>query len=107
MRKIAIIGAGGFGREVKMLIDQINHIEKKYEFIGFYDDNIPIDSEVNGFKIDVETESTTNPLKRRRAIAINKQNIIMLKGEWSFSSIDQILIDELVFYIQQNNLKAD
>ncbi len=51
MRKIAIIGAGGFGREVKMLIDQINHIEKKYEFIGFYDDNIPIDSEVNGFKI--------------------------------------------------------
>ena len=51
MRKIAIIGAGGFGREVKMLIEQINHIEKKYEFIGFYDDNIPIDSEVNGFKI--------------------------------------------------------
>jgi len=51
MRKIAIIGAGGFGREVKMLIDQINHTEKKYEFIGFYDDNIPIDSEVNGFKI--------------------------------------------------------
>jgi hypothetical protein len=51
MRKIAIIGAGGFGREVKMLIDQINNIEKKYEFIGFYDDNIPIDSEVNGFKI--------------------------------------------------------
>jgi len=31
----------------------------------------------------------------------------MLRGEWSFSSIDQILIDELVFYIQTNNLKAD
>jgi hypothetical protein len=55
----------------------------------------------------VETEVTENPLKRRRAIAKNKQNIVMLKGEWSFSSIDQILIDELVFYIQQNNLKAD
>jgi len=67
----------------------------------------PVVTEVNGFKIDVETESTTNPLKRRRAIAINKQNITMLKGDWSFSSIDQILIDELVFYIQQNNLKAD
>ncbi|WP_394364262.1 PglD-related sugar-binding protein [Chryseobacterium bernardetii] len=24
MKKIAIIGAGGFGREVKMLIDHIN-----------------------------------------------------------------------------------
>jgi hypothetical protein len=55
----------------------------------------------------VETEITDKPLKRRRAIATNKQNIVMLKGEWSFSSIDQILIDELVFYIQQNNLKAD
>jgi len=55
----------------------------------------------------VETETTTNPLKRRRAIARNKSGVVMLKGEWSFSSIDQILIDELVFYIQQNNLKAD
>ncbi len=67
----------------------------------------PVVTNVNGFKIDVETENTTNSLKRRRAIAQNKQGVIMLKGEWSFSSIDQILIDELVFYIQQNNLKAD
>ena len=55
----------------------------------------------------VETESTSNPLKRRRAIARNKNGVIMLTGEWSFSSIDQILIDDLVFYIQQNNLKAN
>ena len=55
----------------------------------------------------VETEVTENTLKRRRAIATNKQNVVMLKGEFSFSSIDQILIDELVFYIQQNDLKAD
>jgi len=55
----------------------------------------------------VETEITEKPLKRRRALARNKQGVVMLKGEWSFSSIDQILIDELVFYIQQNNLKAD
>jgi hypothetical protein len=31
----------------------------------------------------------------------------MLKGEPSFSSNDQILIDELIFYIEQNDLKAD
>jgi hypothetical protein len=67
----------------------------------------PLISEYNGFKLNVETEPTTNSLKRRRAIATNKQNVVMLKGEWSFSSIDQILIDELVFYIQQNDLKAD
>jgi hypothetical protein len=67
----------------------------------------PVVIEMDGFKLSVETESTTNSLKRRRAIATNKQNVVMLRGEWSFSSIDQILIDELIFYIQQNNLKAD
>ena len=62
---------------------------------------------VNGFEMSVETENTTNSLKRRRAIARNKSGVVMLKGEYSFSSIDQILIDELVFYIQTNDLKAD
>jgi hypothetical protein len=57
--------------------------------------------------MDIETENTTNPLKRKRALAKNNQGVSLLQGEWSFSSIDQILIDELVFYIQQNNLKAD
>tara|TARA_R110000751_G_scaffold28319_10_gene73962 strand:+ start:576 stop:1892 length:1317 start_codon:yes stop_codon:yes gene_type:complete len=67
----------------------------------------PVIVNVNGFKMGVETEITEKSLKRRRAIARNVGGIIMLTGEWSFSSIDQILIDELVFYIQQNNLKAD
>ena len=67
----------------------------------------PVVTNINGFKMGIEVEITTNPLKRKRATATNQQNIVMLKGEWSFSSVDQILIDELVFYIQQNNLKAD
>lgn len=67
----------------------------------------PVIINVNGFEMGVITEPITNSLKRRRAIAKNKSGVIMLQGEWSFSSIDQILIDELVFYIQQNDLKAD
>ena len=67
----------------------------------------PIVTNVNGFEMGVETEATTNSLKRRRAIARNKGGVIILQGEWSFSSVDQILIDELVFYIQQNDLKAE
>ena len=46
-------------------------------------------------------------LKRRQAIARNPSGIIMLRGEPSFSSNDQILIDELVYYIQSNNLTVD
>lgn len=40
MKKIAIVGAGGFGREVKMLIDQMNYENYQYELIGFFDDKI-------------------------------------------------------------------
>lgn len=39
MQKIAIYGAGGFGRETKLLIDQINSRSQHWEFIGFFDDN--------------------------------------------------------------------
>lgn len=39
MKKIAIFGAGGFGREVKMLIDQINEGKKQWDFIGYFDDD--------------------------------------------------------------------
>ena len=63
-------------------------------------------NEVNGFTLTTETESTTNPLKRTRAIAKNSQGVILLTGEYSLTSIKQILIDELVFYIQINDLKA-
>ena len=67
----------------------------------------PIVTNINGFEMDIEVENTNNKLKRKRAIAKNKAGVVMLKGEYSFSSIEQILIDQLVFYIQQNDLKAD
>jgi len=48
MKDIAIIGAGGFGREVKTLIEQINEFEKLYNIVGFYDDDIDQPSSING-----------------------------------------------------------
>ena len=71
-------------------------------------DGNPVISNINGFIMSVETDNS-NPigtLKRRFAVAKDSRGIILLKGESSFSSNDQILIDELVFYIQQNDLKA-
>jgi sugar O-acyltransferase (sialic acid O-acetyltransferase NeuD family) len=51
MNNIAIYGAGGFGREVKMLIDQINQHEYKYKFIGYFDDGRSIGELINGFPV--------------------------------------------------------
>tara|TARA_R110000772_G_scaffold66159_3_gene147504 strand:- start:30 stop:1805 length:1776 start_codon:yes stop_codon:yes gene_type:complete len=64
---------------------------------------------VNGFDMSVEVvdKAQVGELPRRQAIAKNSKGIIVLRGEPSFSAEDQILIDELSFYIQINNLKAD
>jgi hypothetical protein len=73
------------------------------------EDGNPVLNDVNGFIFSVETDNS-NPvgtLKRRFAVAKDSRGITLLKGEPSFSSSDQILIDELVFYIQQNDLKAN
>lgn len=68
----------------------------------------PVVRSINGFTLSVETEKNgVGELKRRFAVAKNTDGVILLKGEPSFSSSDQILIDELIFYIQTNNLKAN
>jgi len=72
------------------------------------EDGNPVIRNINGFIMAVVTDDN-NPvgsLKRRYAIAKNTRGVVQLKGEPSFSSSDQILIDQLVFYIQQNDLKA-
>lgn len=39
MKDIAILGAGGFGREVACLISLINKVKPTWNLIGFFDDN--------------------------------------------------------------------
>lgn len=72
------------------------------------EEETPLDPFINGFQISVVTDNKTpvGQLKRRYAVAKNSQGIILLKGEPSFSASDQILIEELKFYIQTNDLKA-
>lgn len=51
MQKIAVYGAGGFGREVMMLIEQINVADKRFEIVGFFDDKIAKGVCVNGYPV--------------------------------------------------------
>lgn len=51
MKKIAILGAGGFGREVKTIIDAINKVNLTYDFIGFFDDGIEKGLLVNNYDV--------------------------------------------------------
>lgn len=52
MKNIAIFGAGGFGREVKTIIDEINKVHPEtYNFIGFFDDGHEKGSLVNNYPV--------------------------------------------------------
>ena len=68
----------------------------------------PVLTNVNGFTMGVQAipQTQVNTLIKRQAIAKDSKGVIVLKGEPSFASSDQILIDELAFYITSNNLKA-
>jgi sugar O-acyltransferase (sialic acid O-acetyltransferase NeuD family) len=51
MKKIAVFGAGGLGREVHKLIEQINRQNSEWEFMGFFDDNLLPGTLVNGYPV--------------------------------------------------------
>lgn len=52
MKKLYIIGAGGFGREVAWLVKRINAISPTWDLKGFLDDNNELwCTEVDGYKI--------------------------------------------------------
>ena len=49
--QLAIYGAGGFGREMAVMIEQINNHTPTWEVIGFFDDGLQKGDEVDGLKI--------------------------------------------------------
>ena len=89
--------------ELEQLNEELAEIAKEEE-----EEEGPVDPFINGFELSVISEPNKDGGKilRRRAIARNKDGVILLKGELSYSASDQILIDELKFYITQNDLKA-
>ncbi len=75
----------------------------------FATETVTIDTRqfINGFNIEVVEldKNSIDGVKRKQAVGRNDRGIIIVKGDPSFSSSDQVLIDELKFYIQVNNIK--
>jgi sugar O-acyltransferase (sialic acid O-acetyltransferase NeuD family) len=68
MKDIVIIGAGGFGREVAWLIEDINKVSEEWNIVGFVDDNETIlGEEINGYKVVGNVEW----LKRQKLNVVN------------------------------------
>jgi sugar O-acyltransferase (sialic acid O-acetyltransferase NeuD family) len=51
MTDIVIYGAGGFGRETALMINQINERVQEWRVLGFYDDNKRKGEEIDGYPV--------------------------------------------------------
>lgn len=51
MKDIAIYGAGGFGRETALLVQQINEQNPSWNILGFFDDGLPKGSVLDGLPV--------------------------------------------------------
>ena len=59
-----------------------------------------------GFILDTQIIPYTPTVNRTQAIGKNAQGIILIKGEPSFTSNNQTLINELKLIIDRDNLQA-
>ena len=58
-----------------------------------------------GFILDIEEVPFSNTVTRRRAVAKNSQGIILVETPLSFTTLDQVLLDQVKFIIDSQNLK--
>lgn len=72
MHDIVIYGAGGFGRETALMIEQINERYSKWNLLGFCDDGLRPGTRVDGYDVVGGSDfinKTTKPLSVAIAIA--------------------------------------
>jgi len=94
--KIMIVGAGGFGREVLWTLHDCNKKSKKYEILGFIDDNKSLwKKHVNNFPVmgGIDWFLTKNPKDVHCIVAIGdtriRQNVVkkLEEGNTIFETI--------------------
>lgn len=94
MKNLVIIGAGGVGREVSLIVQQINEIEPTWNMIGFIDDNVDNWGKViNGYSIIGGVDSL-DFLTQDHYVVIaianyeaKKRIVNRLKGRFKFATI--------------------
>lgn len=108
MKKIAIYGAGGFGREVACLIRIINEQSPEWELVGFFDDGIEKDTKNEyGVVLGGIDEVNSYPEELAIVIAIASPKIVeKIVGNITSSKIYYPnIISPDVMYLDRDNVK--
>lgn len=94
MKDIVIIGAGGIGREVAWIIEEINEVNPTWNIIGFVDDNSEMwDKELNGYRVLGGLEALNKlEVKPEVVVAIancgiKKSIVEKLNGKFEFATV--------------------
>lgn len=82
---IAIVGAGGLGKETAVLIDQINKQSKTWNLIGFFDDGVKAGTKV----LSIPVLGTIDKLNTHNS----SLNIVIAIGD---PNIKSLLVDRLI-----------
>ena len=69
-------------------------------------DQTPDASLYKGFRLEIETKPFTDTVDQNRAVGKNTSGIVLIATEYSFASDPNVLINELKFIIDRDNLKA-
>jgi hypothetical protein len=64
------------------------------------------DGTYKGFRLEIETKKYTDTVNQNRAVGKNSSGIVMIATEYSFASNPNVLIRELKFIIDRDDLKA-
>jgi hypothetical protein len=79
-------------------------VNKQYSEI----ENIPSNKEIyQGFTLEIVEEPYSPTVNRRKAVAKNTQGIILLSTPLSFTTNNQVLLDQIKLLIDSNDLKAN
>ena len=71
LQPLAIFGAGGLGREVLMLVHQLNEVAPTWELLGFYDDVRPAAGTIHGLPyLGMTTDLNATPTPLHVVVAV-------------------------------------
>ena len=91
LKQIAVFGAGGFGKEVVCVINEINKKKPTWEFIGFFDDGLKIGTQVSHFGKVLGQTKDLNSWEDKLSIVFAIGNSIAIKN--IVNSLNNKLLD--------------